>query len=182
MPACATAKIAPIDTINSKDANPGQSFKFAVASVDDPQKLHPNVAASAQGLGLVAVVRRGRTGGEPGLLVLEARYVVAADGTHVPVAMLRSVNGLYMGKTGNSPPLLGLIPYVGYVTGTYDALHKGGDVSAGPADSLIVLVGDDAISGACTAPSPPPPGSKPAETPSPAPLPSATPAPAPTAS
>jgi len=175
LPLCATAKITPIDSISSKNANPGQTFRFAVASVDDPQKLHANVAATTQGLGLVAVVRRARTGGDPGLLVLEARYVVATDGTHVPVSMMRSVNGLYMGKTGNSPPLLGLIPYVGYVTGTYDALHKGGEVSAGPADSLIVLVGDDAISGGCTPPSPPPPGAKPTETPAPTPSPAATP-------
>jgi len=157
LPPCATAKISPAETIGSKDAQPGKSFRFNVTSVDDPLGEFKNVAAGAVGYGVVSVVRRARAGGDPGLLVLESRYIVASDGTHVPVSLLRTVNGLFLGHTNNSPGLLGLIPYVGYATSLYDAIHKGGETGTGPAYSLIVLMGDDAIAGTCE---PPPPPSK----------------------
>jgi len=149
---CGTAIVSPLEVVNSKTADPGQTFKFSVKSIADPQNLFTKVAPGESGLGLISVVRHARAGGDPGLLVLETRYIVASDGSHVPVALVRTVNGLFMGRTRNSPALLGLIPYVGYVTGTYDALHKGTDVAMGPGDTLLVALGDDAIAGTCSLP------------------------------
>jgi hypothetical protein len=149
---CGTAVISPAEIVDSKTAVPGQTFKFTLKSVADPQQQYANLTPGASGLGTISVVRHARAGGDPGLLVLETRYLVAPDATHVPVSLIRSVNGLFMGKTRNSPALLGLIPYVGYVTGTYDALHKGTDVAIGPGDTLLVALGDDAIAGTCTLP------------------------------
>jgi hypothetical protein len=157
LPPCATAKISPAETIGSKEAEPGKTFRFNVTSVDDPLGEFKTIAPGAVGYGVVSVVRRARAGGDPGLLVLESRYIVAADGAHVPVSLLRTVNGLFLGHTNNSPGLLGLIPYVGYATSLYDAIHKGGETGTGPADSLIVLLGDDAIAGTCLPPPPPSP-------------------------
>jgi hypothetical protein len=156
LPPCATAKITPAESLGSKDAQPGKPFKFNVASVDDPLGEFKTIAPGAIGYGVVSVVRRARAGGDPGLLVIESRYIVASDGTHVPASMLRTVNGLFMGRTNNSPGLLGLVPYVGYATSLYDAIHKGGETGTGPGDTLIVLVGDGAIEGTCEPPAPPP--------------------------
>jgi hypothetical protein len=161
---CGTAIITPSEILNSKTAQPGQPFKFSLTSLKDPQHQFTTLAPGASGVGLISVVRHAAAGGDPGLLVLETRYLVATDGAHVPISLIRTVNGLFMGRTRNSPALLGLIPYVGYVTGTYDALHKGTDVAIGPGDTLLVALGDQQIEGACTLP------------PSPAPSPTASPA------
>lgn len=153
---CGTAVVTPLQIVDSKTAEPGQTFTFSVKSVDDQVHRFPNIAAGETGYGSISVVRRAKSGGDPGLLVLETRYIVGSDGNHVPVELVRSVNGLFMGRTRNSPALLGLIPYVGYVTGTYDALHKGTDVAMGPGDTLLVALGDDPIAGTCGIPSPMP--------------------------
>jgi hypothetical protein len=155
-PVCETVKVAPVDTLDSKNAQPGQAFHFKVASIESGAGTFPKVATGTDGVALISVVRRGSMGGAPGLLVLETRYVVASDGTHVPAVLVRTVSGLFMGKSHNSPPGVGWLPFVGYVAGTYDALHKGGDVSFGPNDVLTVALGDDAVTGACSIPSPKP--------------------------
>jgi hypothetical protein len=153
---CAVAKANLVAAVDSKYGQPGQAFRFTVTSVDDPGHAFPAVAPGATGWGEISVVRHGRTGGDPGLLVLETRYVIASDGTHVPVSLIRSISGLFIGKSHDSPPMLGFIPYVGYVTSAYDAFHKGGDVIVGPGDVLTVAIGDDAVSGSCRLPAPAP--------------------------
>jgi hypothetical protein len=156
LPPCALAEIAPATVLDSKTAQPGQPFKFTVSNIEDPSHAFRSLANGAEGWGVIAVVRHGRTGGDPGLLVLEARFVIAPDGTHVPVEFVRSRSGLFMGKSHNSPGVLGWIPYVSYVTSAYDAFHKGGDVAAGPNNVMSVALGDDAVMGACSLPTPSP--------------------------
>jgi glucose/arabinose dehydrogenase len=153
---CETLKVAPLDTLDSKTAQPGQAFHFKVAGIESADGTFPKVSTGADGVAVISVVRRGSMGGAPGLLVLETRYVVASDGTHVPAVLVRKVSGLFMGKSHNSPPGVGWLPFVGYAAGAYDALHKGGDVSFGPNDQLTVALGDDAVTGACSIPSPKP--------------------------
>jgi hypothetical protein len=142
--------------VDSKTGQPGQPFKFTVSSIDDPSRAFETLGVGAEGWGDIAVVRRGKTGGEAGLLVLEARYLVGSDGKHIPVSLVRTLNGLFMGKSHNSPGVLGWIPYVGYVSSAYDAFHKGGDVVVTPGDLLTVALGDDAVTGACALPTAPP--------------------------
>ncbi len=152
LPPCPLAEIAPATVLDSKTAEPGQPFKFTVSNIDDPGHAFASLAAGAEGWGVIAVVRHGRTGGDPGLLVLEARFVIAPDGRHVPVEFVRSRSGLFMGKSHNSPGVLGWIPYVSYVSSAYDAFHKGGDVAAGPNNVMSIALGDDAVMGACALP------------------------------
>lgn len=156
LPPCALAEIAPATILDSKTAQPGQPFKFTVSNIEDPGHAFGALANGAEGWGVIAVVRHGRTGGDPGILVLEARFVIAPDGTHVPVEFVRSRSGLLMGKTHNSPGVLDWIPYVSYVTSAYDAFHKGGDVAAGPNTIMSIALGDDAVVGACALPTPSP--------------------------
>jgi hypothetical protein len=154
---CTTAKIAPVENIDSKTAQPGSPFRFRVISVDDSAKLaFPKVANDAEGWGIVSVVRRGHTGGEPGLLVLETRFVIDSDGAHVPATFARTVSGLFIGKSHNSPFGVGYIPFVGYAASAYDALHKGGDVTVGLHDALTIVLGDAADMGTCSLPTTPP--------------------------
>jgi len=156
LPPCALAEIAPASVLDSKIAQPGEPFKFTVSKIDDPGHAFSGLAAGAEGWGVIAVVRHGRTGGDPGLLVLEARFVIAPDGRHVPVEFVRSRSGLFMGKSHNSPGVLGWIPYVSYVSSAYDAFHKGGDVAAGPDSIMSIALGDDAVLGTCALPTPAP--------------------------
>jgi hypothetical protein len=156
LPPCALAKIAPATVLDSKTAEPGQSFKFVVSSIDDPGHAFSSIATGTEGWGVIAVVRHGRTGGDPGLLVLEARYVIGLDGKHVPVELVRSLSGLFMGKSHNSPGVLGWIPWVGYVSSAYDAFHKGGDILVGPNEVLTIALGDDPVVNACSLPTPAP--------------------------
>lgn len=153
--ACTTAKVTAHDEISSKTAQPGEPFRFTVASIDSGGAFK-NVAPGNDGWGVISVVRRGRTGGEAGLLVLETRFIIGSDGVHVPATLARTVSGLFMGKTHNSPPGVGWIPFVGYAASAYDAFHKGGDIVVGPSDSLTVVLGDEADVGACSLPTPPP--------------------------
>lgn len=155
MPPCLTAKVTSVDEISSKTAQPGAPFRFTVASVDAGGAFK-NIAPGNEGWGIISVVRRGRTGGEAGMLVLETRFIVGSDGAHVPATFARTMSGLFMGKTHNSPPGVGWIPFVGYASSAYDAFHKGGDVIVGPTDSLTIVLGDEADVGACSLPTPPP--------------------------
>jgi len=157
LPACVAVKIAPIDAVNSKNAQPGAPFRFKVTSVDDGAKrAFPTVTAGTEGWGIVSVVRRGLTGGEPGLIVLETRFVIASDGSHVPATLARTVSGLFTGKSHNSPTGASWIPFVGYAASAYDAFHKGGDITVGPTDTLTVVLGDNADMGTCSLPTAPP--------------------------
>jgi len=155
---CPTAKIEPLDTIDTKTAQPGAPFRFKVTEVDAVTKAaFPKLVPSAPGWGIVSVVARGKTGGTPGLLVLETRFIVASDGSHVPATFARTINGLFMGKTHNSPMGTSYIPIVGFAASAYDAFHRGGDLTVGPDEKpLTVVLGDGADMGSCSLPSPSP--------------------------
>jgi len=157
LPPCSTVKIALLDSISSKTAQPGEPFRFHVTSIDDHARIaFPTVVLGSDGWGVVAVIQRGRTGGLPGFIVLEPRFIIGSDGAHVPATLAHAISLFYSGKSHNSPAGVGLIPFVGIFTSPYDAFHKGGDVTVGPSDTLTLLLGDGADAGGCSPPTTPP--------------------------
>jgi len=149
VPPCRTAHVFVAAPLDSGSAKPGQVFKFTVADADAATPASPAAIVGAQGYGIVSVVRHARGGGVSGALVLESRFVVAADGSHVPASFVHTDSGFVEGKSNDAPGALNWIPYVSLFSHGYNALHKGSDVTIAPSDRLRIVVGDDSIMGGC---------------------------------
>jgi hypothetical protein len=148
LPPCRTAHIAIASPIDSSTATLGQTFTFTVSDADPATGSEPPQLAGATGYGIISAVRKAHTGGIPGAIGLEPRFIVTRDGTHVPI-VLADTDSLFEGKSGNVKGALNFIPYVSIGTRSYNALHKGGDVTVPATDKLRIAIGDDVVTGAC---------------------------------
>ncbi len=169
---CVHALVAVLDDIDSAHARSGDVFEFRLAENAVAPDGTP-LQAGQLGYGIIANASHANKGGQPGYLALETRFFALADGRHIPVLIDRhnDDSSVATGASGNAPWALGLIPFVGYAAGGYDALHHGRDAAILKGTRVSVLIGDDAALGACRLPTP-------GETPPPAPAPPVTPGPA----
>ncbi len=167
---CVHALVAVLDDIDSAHAHSGDVFEFRLAENAVAPDGTP-LQAGQLGYGVIANASHANKGGQPGYLALETRFFALADGRHVPVLIDRhnDDSSVATGASANAPWALGLIPFVGYAAGGYDALHHGRDAAILKGTRVSVLIGDEAALGTCRPPNA-------GETPPPAPA--ATPAPA----
>ncbi|HZO92564.1 MAG TPA: hypothetical protein VFB22_02255 [Candidatus Baltobacteraceae bacterium] len=174
-PPCVHDLIALLDTIDSATAHPGDVFEFRLVEPAVAPDGTP-LPAGQLGYGVIANATHANKGGQPGYLALETRFLLLADGRHIPVLIDRhnDDSSAATGATANAPWALGLIPFVGYAAGGYDALHHGRDAAIPRGTRVSVVIGDDAALGKCRLPapgeSPPPAAAAPAPTPAPAPV------------
>jgi len=169
-PPCVHALVAVLDDIDSAKAHPGDVWEFRLAENATAPDGTP-LQAGQLGYGVIANATHANKNSTPGYLALETRFLALADGRHIPVIIDRhnDDSSVATGASGNAPWALGLIPFVGYAAGGYDALHHGRDAAILKGTRISVLIGDQAAMGTCR---PPAPG----ETPPPNPGPAATPA------
>ncbi len=182
-PECRRAIIAMDVDVDSAHVLAGDSFSFRIES-DASAPDGTAIPAGTLGYGTVQVAQHAQRGGRGGYLVLDARFLALANGTHVPVTIdpVRGTNAIATGGSGNIPGVVNAVPFVGYVTGPYGFIHHGHDVTIQRGTRLAIVIGDDAAMGTCRIPAanepvPPPASQAPAVPPpqSPAPQPSASP-------
>jgi hypothetical protein len=182
LPACATVDAATIGVIDSGLAKAGDVFRFRTLSDTPAAATRPAVPKDSVGYGVVMIAHHGASGGRPGFLVVDARFVRLADGTHVPVEIVPEPtrDTPYMqGRTANAPGFFGIIPFAGYMTGAYNTLHHGREIVVPDGTRLTLIVGDDIELGACRLPTAPVATPTPGATARPAPTstPATTPSP-----
>jgi hypothetical protein len=168
-PACVRA-IAALDAdIDTARARAGDPFPFrivhSVVALDGVA-----VPENAAGFGVVAVASHAQRGGRGGYVVIETRFVVLPNGTHMPVTIdwASAQGAAATGSSQNVPGFIGAVPFVGYVLGPYGFLHHGRDITIPRGAQIPVIVGDEEATGGCRV--------VPLASPSPSPLPSASPA------
>jgi len=155
LPACPTVNVSLLATIDTKIAKPGEIFRFqTVAPVALGTQL---IAAGTQGVGLIEVLDHSKSNGHSGYLVLDARFLALADGTHVPVAFVPGTNGQSFANVGagssDAPGILGYIPYyIGTAAGVYNYFHHGKDAAVTAGTQMPLVVGDGIETATCAAP------------------------------
>jgi hypothetical protein len=136
---------------------PGDAFSFALSGDVPPSGDYPALRAGTKGYGLIAFVRHAAAGGQPGMIVLEPRYVVAPDGRHVPV--LSDPAGperISNGRHRDVPGPLEFLPGIGLAFGGYNALHRGKEVVLPQGTPLRIIIGDGLATASCYVFSPTP--------------------------
>ena len=155
-PPCTVADAVLDEGLDSGSARTGQPVRFTVTS-------DPAGGGALPGYGIVGFARGARRAGYPGQIGIETRFVVRADGSHVPATLVRLGGvdtGVIDGRTLNAPVVLSAVgafrptPYqiaAGVVAG-YNALHFGSQAVLPRGTPLRVVLGDDYITGACSLP------------------------------
>lgn len=182
-PECRHAIIAMDVDVDSARVRAGDPFTFRIESDATASDGTP-IPAGTLGHGIVQVAQHAQRGGRGGYLVLDARFLALANGTHVPVTIdpVRGTNAIATGGSGNIPGVVNALPFVGYVTGPYGFIHHGKDATIQRGTRLAVVIGDEAALGTCRIPAanepvPPPASETPQASPAQpiAPQPSASP-------
>lgn len=155
LPTCPTVNASLVQTIDTKIAKPGDVFRFTTLAPVTLGTL--NIAEGTGGAGIIEVLDHSKGDGQPGYLILNARYLALADGTHVPVAFVPGTNGRSFAAVGagssNAPGFLGFIPYyVSTAASIYNFFHHGKDAAVTAGTTLPLVVGDGIESGTCAAP------------------------------
>jgi len=120
-----------MDRVTSADALPGDFFRFqTINAVTIKNRIV--IPERTMGYGTVSIASPAGRAGQAGTLVLEPRYLVLPDGTHLGVVLNHHSSSLQeIGSTGNAPGLLGAIPFaaVGAAVGLFNLFHKGKNVA-----------------------------------------------------
>jgi hypothetical protein len=165
LPQCTTVDVSTVGVIDSGLAKAGDAFRFRTVADVPAGPTYPAVPKDSNGFGIVIIAHHGASGGRPGFMIIDARFVRLADGTHVPVQIVpepKRDTPYMQGRTANAPGYVGFIPFASYVTGAYNTLHHGREIVVPEGARLTLIVGDDLALGACrlperfTAPSPSP--------------------------
>lgn len=134
-----------LDTVNSARARPGDFFRFqTVNAVTAGARVV--IPARTMGYGIVAIASPAGRGGRAGSLVLEPRYLVLPDGTHLGVVLNHRTNALdRTGKSGNAPGILGAIPVpgVGAAVGIFNYFHNGKNIEVQRGSVFTIFPSDD---------------------------------------
>ena len=151
LPPCPVAKAKLLGTIDTKIVTAGARFSYAtIAPVTFGGKEIP---AGTQGEGIVATMDHSKSHGESGYLVLEARYLELADGSHVPATFVPGGDGrsdaFVRAGSSNAPSVLGYLPYVGTAASVYDYFHHGKDAAVVADAQFALVLGDDLFKGTC---------------------------------
>lgn len=125
---CTVVAVQMLDDVDSATASPGDFFRFeTINAVTVGNKIV--IPARTIGYGIVAIASPAGSGGRAGTLVLEPRYLVMPDGTHLGVVLNHNTSDLQRsGSSGNMPGYLGAIPGLGAAIGIFNFLHHGKNI------------------------------------------------------
>jgi hypothetical protein len=149
-PLCVRTTIAIVEQLDSSRTVSGQRFTFR--TVDAATAPDGTVLPTESiGYGIVAHASHGQRSGVPGYLALEARFVIAPSGAHVPIVIDHVVpsDAIVSGGTADAPFFLGIIPIVSYGVGVYNFVHHGKDATIPFGTRIPAFVGDDVVLGTC---------------------------------
>jgi hypothetical protein len=150
-PACPTVFASLDATIDTRTAHAGDPFRFTTLTPVSAGSVA--LPAFAHGVGVVMSYTHAKGGGQPGYLILEARYLVAPDGAHVPATLVPGGDGhaqaFVRGGTSSSGFLTAIPYYVGTAASIYDALHHGKEAALLAGSRMLLVVGDEFFAGAC---------------------------------
>ncbi len=151
LPACPHVQATLDATIDTKVVKAGERFAFTTRTPVEVGNL--TIPAASHGVGLIATLDHSKSQGHSGYLVLEARYMVLADGSHIPVVFVPAGDGHAQSfvRAGSSDAgLLGYLPYyIGTAAGIYNTFHHGKDAAVVAGTVLPLIVGDDFYAGTC---------------------------------
>jgi len=155
VPRCLETDVKIVSKVESAYATAGDPFTFKVAQRVVGKGTIPNVPLGTRGYGVVSFADHAHGSGSPGRLVIEPRFLVLANGTHVPVISNPQLSESFVaGATRNVNGALGFVPGVGLAIGGYNALHRGKEVVIEPGTPFRIVLGDDLPLGQCFVPPP----------------------------
>lgn len=142
---CTVVAVEMVDNISSAQAKAGDFFRFETvnAATNGNTIVLP---ARTMGYGVVAIASSAGRSGRPGTLVLEPRYFVMPNGSHLGVVLNHNTGSLQRnGTTGSVPGYLGAIPLpgVGAAIGIFNYFHKGRDIEV-PRGTMFSVFPSDA--------------------------------------
>jgi hypothetical protein len=127
---CTPVAVQMIDTVDSGEAQPGDFFRFeTVNAVTVKDKVV--IPSRTVGYGVVAIGTPAGRNGVPGSLVLEPRYLVLPDHSHLGIVLDHNASDLTAsGKSGTAPAYLGAIPLpgMGAAIGIFNFFRHGKNV------------------------------------------------------
>ena len=156
-PSCPTVDVATIDAVTSSTAKAGDPFRFKTLADVPPAGTRAAIPAGSTGYGIVMVAHHNGNRGKAGFMLIDARFIALADGSHVPVEILPEANRdtpWLQGSSANAPGYLGFIPYASVMTGAYNTVHRGREATIAANTHFTLVVGDDLAMGACALPAP----------------------------
>jgi hypothetical protein len=151
-PPCETIGVVLVDSVDSARAKAGDAFRFRTAADTPATANHPAVPAGTVGYGLVMGAHHSQRGGRPGHLIVDARFLVLADGTRIPATLIprsRFDAPVMDGAPADAPGYIGFIPFASVMTGAYNTLHYGREVVFASGTPFKVLIGDELAFGKC---------------------------------
>lgn len=144
---CTVVAAEMTESIDSSDARPGDFFRFqtvnavtAGASVIIPERT--------MGYGVVTVASPAGRDAQPGVLVLEPRYLTLPNGKRLGVVLNHNVTGDPLDRSGSSngiPGYLGAIPLlgVGAAIGIFNYFRKGKNIVVPRGTVFTIFPSDD---------------------------------------
>lgn len=155
LPRCIEADAAVLTKLDSATTIAGDSFAFKITENVKATASTPAITAGTRGYGIVAFADHAHGSGMPGRIVVEPRFVVLADGTHVQVLADPQLGEEFVeGQTRNLNGALGFVPGVGLAVSGYNALHRGREVAIDRGTAFSVIVGDQLATAECFVPPP----------------------------
>jgi hypothetical protein len=143
---CTVVAVQMMETIDSRDARPGDFFRFETvnAVTNGPNVVIP---ARSMGYGVVAVASpAGPHNARPGVLVLEPRYLMLPDGKRLGVVLNHNTDNLMKsGANETIPGYLGAIPIpgVGAAIGLFNYFRHGKNIVVPRGTMFSVFPSDD---------------------------------------
>ncbi len=142
---CTVVGVEMMDDVDSSTALPGDFFRFqTINAVTSGNRIV--IPARTMGYGIVSIASPAGRGGRAGTLVLEPRYLVMPDGSHLGVVLNHNTASLdRSGKSGNMPGYLGAIPVpgVGAAIGIFNFFHNGKNIEVKRGAVFTVFPSDD---------------------------------------
>jgi hypothetical protein len=127
---CTVVGVQMVEDVDSASAQPGDFFRFeTINAVTAGKKIV--IPARTLGYGIVAVASSAGSGGRPGVLVLEPRYLDLPDHARLGVVLDHNASDLQAtGKAGGMPGYLGAIPVpmIGAAIGIFNFFHHGKNI------------------------------------------------------
>jgi hypothetical protein len=145
MDPCTVVAAQMMESVDSSDAHPGDFFRFETinAVTSGPNVIIPE---RTMGYGVVAIAVPAGREGRPGTLVLEPRYLVMPDGSHMGVVLNHNSSTLDMaGASDSIPGYLGAIPFIGVgaAIGVFNYFHRGKNIIVKRGTTFTVFPSDD---------------------------------------
>lgn len=142
---CTVVAAVMVDSVDSSSAASGDFFRFETVNA---VTIGTTVVIPARTMGWSEVVLASPAGhgGQPGVLVLEPRYLVLPDGTHLGVVLDRRAALLDAhGVSHDLPGILGAVPIPGVsaAVGLFNFFHKGANVVVPRGTIFAVFPSDD---------------------------------------